>query len=121
MVNVSPAVAAPRRVLIMAAGTGGHVFPALAVARELQARGVEVHWLATRQGMEHRLLADAGIPLYPIDIQGVRGNGLLRLLKTPLMLLATTVAAMGLIRRLVGLNLALGLFTVAIATLGRGL
>ncbi len=100
MVNVSPAVASPRRVLIMAAGTGGHVFPALAVARELQARGVEVHWLATRQGMEHRLLADAGIPLYPIDIQGVRGNGLLRLLKTPLMLLATTVAAMGLIRRL---------------------
>ena len=50
--------------------------------------------------MPERLLADAGIPLYPIDIQGVRGNGLLRLLKTPLMLLATTVAAMRLIRRL---------------------
>ncbi len=84
----------------MAAGTGGHVFPALAVARELQARGIEVHWLVTRTGMEHRLLEGSGIVLHPIDMQGVRGNGLLRLLKTPLLLLASTLAALRLIRRL---------------------
>ena len=71
-------------VMIMAAGTGGHVFPALAVAESLRGKGVAVHWLATPAGMEHRLVAPSGIPLHPIDIQGVRGNGLLRCSKPPL-------------------------------------
>ena len=85
-------------VLIMAAGTGGHVFPALAVAESLRARGLSVHWLATPAGMEHRLVEPTGIPLYPIDIQGVRGNGVLRLLKAPFKILAATIAALRLMR-----------------------
>lgn len=89
-----------RNVLIMAAGTGGHVFPALAVAEQLRARGVAVHWLATPAGMEHRLVAPSGIPLYPIDIQGLRGNGVVRLLQAPFKILAATVAAMRLMRQL---------------------
>ncbi|MEY4517380.1 MAG: undecaprenyldiphospho-muramoylpentapeptide beta-N-acetylglucosaminyltransferase [Pseudomonadota bacterium] len=87
-------------VMIMAAGTGGHVFPALAVAESLRGKGVAVHWLATPAGMEHRLVAPSGIPLHPIDIQGVRGNGLLRLLKAPFKILAATLAAMRLMRAL---------------------
>jgi UDP-N-acetylglucosamine--N-acetylmuramyl-(pentapeptide) pyrophosphoryl-undecaprenol N-acetylglucosamine transferase len=87
-------------VLIMAAGTGGHVFPALAVAENLRARGLTVHWLATPAGMEHRLVAPSGIPLHPIDIQGVRGNGVLRLLTAPFKILAATIAAMRLMRAL---------------------
>lgn len=82
----------PRNVLIMAAGTGGHVFPALAVAQVLQQQGHRVHWLVTEQGMEHRLLQDKGIPLHPIKVQGLRGNGLMRLIKAPFMILSATQA-----------------------------
>lgn len=46
----------PKHVMMMAAGTGGHVFPALAVAKDLQQQGIEVSWLATPAGMENRLL-----------------------------------------------------------------
>lgn len=87
-------------VLIMAAGTGGHVFPALAVAEQLRASGVQVHWLATPAGMEHRLVQPSGIPLYPIDIQGIRGNGIKRLLIAPFKILTATLAAMRLMRTL---------------------
>ena len=84
----------------MAAGTGGHVFPALAVAEQLRASGVQVHWLATPAGMEHRLVQPSGIPLYPIDIQGLRGNGIKRLLLAPFKILKATLAAMRIMRTL---------------------
>jgi UDP-N-acetylglucosamine--N-acetylmuramyl-(pentapeptide) pyrophosphoryl-undecaprenol N-acetylglucosamine transferase len=83
-----------RHILMMAAGTGGHVFPALAVAKELQNRGCRVSWLATPSGMENRLLQDHPIAIYPIDIQGVRGNGLVRKLAAPFKILKATWAAM---------------------------
>lgn len=60
--------------MIMAGGTGGHVMPALAVARYLQEKGVQIHWLGTRAGIEARLVPQAGIPLSFIDIQGLRRN-----------------------------------------------
>lgn len=87
-------------VMIMAAGTGGHVFPALAVAEELRRQGVQVHWLATLAGMEHRLVGKTDIPLHPIDIQGLRGNGIKRLLAAPFKILFATLAAMRLMRSL---------------------
>ena len=65
----------PRTILIMAAGTGGHIYPGLAIARELQARGWSVHWMGTRAGMENKLVAQAGIPLTQVRISGVRGKG----------------------------------------------
>lgn len=85
-------------VMIMAAGTGGHIFPALAVAEKLRAQGVNVHWLATPAGMEHRLVGPTGIPLHPIDIQGLRGNGIKRLLAAPFKILAATITAMRLMK-----------------------
>lgn len=87
-------------VMVMAAGTGGHVFPALAVAQALRAQGVNVHWLATLAGMEHRLVGKTDIPLHPIDIQGLRGNGIKRLLSAPFKILMATLAAMRLMRHL---------------------
>jgi len=79
--------APPRRpVLIMAGGTGGHVFPALAVAEELTARGVAVSWLGTRRGLEARVVPAAGYPLETVRVSGLRGRGLLRLLAAPAML-----------------------------------
>lgn len=74
------------RVMIMAGGTGGHVFPALAVADELRARGIEVFWLGTRHGLEAELVAKAGIEIEWISISGLRGKGLLGWLLAPLRL-----------------------------------
>jgi UDP-N-acetylglucosamine--N-acetylmuramyl-(pentapeptide) pyrophosphoryl-undecaprenol N-acetylglucosamine transferase len=74
------------RVLIMAGGTGGHVFPALACARLFAEQGYEVHWLGTRRGIEAELIPAAGIPIHYIDIQGLRGKGRLGLLKAPVQL-----------------------------------
>lgn len=73
-----------KNVLIMAGGTGGHVFPALACAREFQARGYSVHWLGTPRGIENELVPQAGLPLHLIQVSGLRGKGKLSLLKAPL-------------------------------------
>ncbi|MFN0182978.1 MAG: undecaprenyldiphospho-muramoylpentapeptide beta-N-acetylglucosaminyltransferase [Aquabacterium sp.] len=74
--------------VIMAAGTGGHIMPGLAVAQEMRSRGWTVSWLGTRSGMENRLVPPADIPLDTIGFSGLRGKGLwqaatggLRLLK----------------------------------------
>lgn len=73
-----------KRVLIMAGGTGGHVFPGLAVANCLREHGVDVHWLGTQQGLEARLIPEAAIPLHLITITGLRGKGIKPLLTAPL-------------------------------------
>lgn len=68
-------------VLMMAGGTGGHVFPALAVANVLRDRGVDVHWLGTANGIEARLVPAANLPLHCLNMAGIRGkNPLHRLL-----------------------------------------
>ena len=94
-----PANDARRPVLIMAGGTGGHVFPALAVAQELTALGVPVSWLGTRRGLEARLVPAAGYPLAAIRVSGLRGRGLLHLLAAPFMLLLALSQAAVVLRR----------------------
>lgn len=74
-------------VLIMAGGTGGHVFPALACAHEFQSRGYSVHWLGTPRGIENDVVPAAGLPLHLIQVTGLRGKGVASLLKAPLQLL----------------------------------
>jgi|KBSMisStaDraftv2_1062788.scaffolds.fasta_scaffold248820_2 UDP-N-acetylglucosamine--N-acetylmuramyl-(pentapeptide) pyrophosphoryl-undecaprenol N-acetylglucosamine transferase len=69
-------MSATRTLLVMAAGTGGHIMPGLAIARELAARGWRVHWMGTPRGMENRLVAEAGYPMVHVDMAGVRGKGL---------------------------------------------
>ncbi|MBZ0329101.1 undecaprenyldiphospho-muramoylpentapeptide beta-N-acetylglucosaminyltransferase [Halomonas sp. ANAO-440] len=73
----------PRRVLIMAGGTGGHVIPALSLAKGLQEKGVEVHWLGSPRGIENRLVPAADIPLNRISVAGLRGNGVVGWLLAP--------------------------------------
>jgi len=71
------------RIVIMAGGTGGHIFPALAVAHALQAKNWEIHWLGTRKGMESEIIPKAGIPLHYISVKGVRRNGFWTLVLAP--------------------------------------
>lgn len=76
-----------KRVLVMAGGTGGHVFPAMAIVKELQSRGHTVEWLGTRGRIEERVVPAAGINIHYIDVKGVRRNGIMSLLKAPFMVM----------------------------------
>ncbi len=77
----------PRCVMIMAGGTGGHVYPGLAVANALRALGWRVIWLGTHAGLEAKLVPAAGIEIVWLKFGGVRGKGLLRMAWLPLQLL----------------------------------
>jgi UDP-N-acetylglucosamine--N-acetylmuramyl-(pentapeptide) pyrophosphoryl-undecaprenol N-acetylglucosamine transferase len=85
--------------LVMAGGTGGHVFPALATARVLQRRGFDVVWLGTERGIEARLVPAAGIPVEWLSVSGLRGKGLAALLAAPVRLLIALSQAMRAIRK----------------------
>ena len=85
--------------LIMAGGTGGHIFPGLAVAEALRERGWRVHWLGTPGSMESRLVPPRGFALETIDFGGVRGKGVKTLVLLPLRLLKAFWQALQVVRR----------------------
>ncbi|HQD16104.1 MAG TPA: undecaprenyldiphospho-muramoylpentapeptide beta-N-acetylglucosaminyltransferase [Ottowia sp.] len=85
--------------LVMAGGTGGHIFPGLAVADALRARGWRVHWLGAPASMEAQLVPPRGYPFEAIDFGGVRGKGLATLALLPLRLLRAFAQSIGVIRR----------------------
>lgn len=87
------------RVMIMAAGTGGHIFPGLAVAGALIERGAEVSWLGTPGGLENRLVPAAGLALERIRIAGLRGRGALGWLASPVRVVQAMFQARGVFRR----------------------
>jgi len=81
-----------RRLVIAAGGTGGHVFPALAVAQVLARHGVVVEWVGSNRGLEARVVRDqAGFPLTELTVQGLRGRGLVGLLGLPMGLLRSLI------------------------------
>lgn len=86
-------------VMIVAGGTGGHVFPALAVARELEQRGIPVIWLGTPGGLEARVVPEAGIAMDTVSVRGLRGNGLRGWLAAPWMVLTALWQCRALLRR----------------------
>ena len=88
-----------RKVMLMAGGTGGHVIPALSLAKRFNALGLEVQWLGSPQGIENRLVPEAGIVLNTISVSGVRGKGVMRKLRAPLLILNAVRQAMGVLRR----------------------
>jgi UDP-N-acetylglucosamine--N-acetylmuramyl-(pentapeptide) pyrophosphoryl-undecaprenol N-acetylglucosamine transferase len=83
-----------KTILVMAGGTGGHVFPALAVAARLKEQGNRVYWLGTRHGLEKNIVPNAGFPISYISIKGLRGKGLLGWLLAPARLSIAIVQGM---------------------------
>jgi len=85
--------------MIMAGGTGGHVYPALAVAHTLKSDGVNVFWLGTRQGIEARVVPENGFDVEWISISGVKGRGLFALVTAPFKILYAMIQTASIIYR----------------------
>lgn len=88
-----------KRLLIMAAGTGGHIFPGLAIAQTMQARGWQVSWLGTMHGMERDIVPKHRIEMDSIDFAGVRGKGLMHTARGMFRLVAGFASCLGIIGR----------------------
>jgi len=89
----------PRHLVIMAAGTGGHIIPGLAVAAEMQRRGWIVSWLGTSHGMENKLVPPTGIEIDRLNFSGLRGKGFAHTVKGLAKLFAAFVQSVGILRR----------------------
>ena len=87
------------RVLIMAGGTGGHIYPAMAVAQTMISKGMIVHWLGAKRGMEAELVAKTEIPLHLLPVTAYQGGGIARKLVAPVNLVRSVFAAMAVINQ----------------------
>jgi len=87
-----------KRILILAGGTGGHIFPALAVARVLRKEGADVQWLGSRVGMESDLIVDE-FPMSYVSVKGIRGKSLISKMLSPFRLLLATWQAWRVVQR----------------------
>lgn len=90
---------ATQPVMILAGGTGGHVFPALAVAKELKQRGVSVIWVGTEKGIEAKVVPAAGFSLTLMHVQGLRGKGIKQYLLAPLIVARALTESLKIVRK----------------------
>ena len=88
-----------RPILITAGGTGGHVYPGLAVARALIKQDIPVVWMGTHKGLEARVIPAAGIEMAWLDVNGLRGKGLMTLLAAPVKLVKALFQSIGIMRK----------------------
>lgn len=88
-----------KHLMVAAGGTGGHIFPGIAVAEHMQQQGWTVSWVGTADRMEAQLVPKHGFEIDFVEVQGVRGNGITRLLKAPFMVLKAILAAKKIIKQ----------------------
>ena len=86
-------------IMITAGGTGGHVYPGLAVARALQAQGIPVIWMGTEKGLEARVIPEAGIEMVYLSVTGLRGKGISTLLAAPFQLSKALLQSLGIVKK----------------------
>jgi UDP-N-acetylglucosamine--N-acetylmuramyl-(pentapeptide) pyrophosphoryl-undecaprenol N-acetylglucosamine transferase len=86
-------------ILVMAGGTGGHIFPGVAVAQELEQQGWHVHWLGTSERMEAKLIPNIGFPISFINIAGIRNKNWQTWLKTPFKILQSVMQSIQVLRQ----------------------
>ncbi|MFK5891620.1 MAG: undecaprenyldiphospho-muramoylpentapeptide beta-N-acetylglucosaminyltransferase [Pseudomonadota bacterium] len=89
-----------KTILIMAGGTGGHIFPALAIADEMKRRHYDIVWLGTKKSMESRLVPENNYPIEYIDIAGLRGKGFISLLVMPYKLIKAVLQTFSIFNRI---------------------
>lgn len=89
----------PKTILLMAGGTGGHIFPALAVGKYLEDKGWNLHWLGSEGKMETKIVPQYGIELSLLPVKGLRGKGLVSLLKAPFSIVSNILAAKKIIKK----------------------
>jgi UDP-N-acetylglucosamine--N-acetylmuramyl-(pentapeptide) pyrophosphoryl-undecaprenol N-acetylglucosamine transferase len=94
------AEAVMQNIVVFAGGTGGHVYPALAVATELRERGYGIHWLGTERGLEARVVPEAGYPLHTLQVSGIRGKGAVARMRGLLAIFGALLEALRRIRKL---------------------
>lgn len=94
-----PSTMKRKPIMVMAGGTGGHIYPALAVADRLREQGVPLLWLGSRRGMENRIVPPTGISLLTIAVSGLRGRGPWSMLMAPFKLLYALLQALSIIAR----------------------
>lgn len=99
MINIITIMDHRTKVLLMAGGTGGHVFPGLAIAEQLRAQGIQVFWLGTRRGLEAKLAPKAGFTIHFIHIGGLRGKGIGRKALAPFLILVAFLQSLWIILR----------------------
>ncbi|MCK5818398.1 MAG: undecaprenyldiphospho-muramoylpentapeptide beta-N-acetylglucosaminyltransferase [Psychromonas sp.] len=97
-----------KTLLVMAGGTGGHVFPGLCVADKLKAQGWQVSWLGTKDKMEAQLVPKHGYEIDFIDISGIRNNGIIRLVFAPFRIIKSIIQARAVLKKR-NVNLVIGM------------
>ena len=87
------------KIIIFAAGTGGHIYPGLSIAKELISKNVSVLWIGTKEGIEKNIIENSGIPIKYINFSGVRRKGLLSYIKLPVKLIISMFQAFFIIKK----------------------
>ncbi|MAR77418.1 MAG: undecaprenyldiphospho-muramoylpentapeptide beta-N-acetylglucosaminyltransferase [Gammaproteobacteria bacterium] len=88
-----------KKIIIFAAGTGGHIYPGISIAKELIKNNIKILWIGTAKGMENKILSDININIKHIDFFGIRGKGILPIIKLPFRLIKATIQAFIIIKK----------------------
>jgi len=89
-----------KKIVIFAAGTGGHVYPGLSIANELLSENISVSWIGTKNGIENKIITDSKIKIHHVSFSGVRGKGVLSYIKLPVKLFIATIQSVVILRKI---------------------